>query len=492
MAHQTKIINIWSFGLDADLVNKTREYLGRSYSLRPWATGIVPTLTDIEDAMPRLAIVSPDGYRAIKALPLDRIRHLDLIPKIMLLKEEYSTADLEYAIDSDVAEIIRPPYARKLFLHKLHRALETEAVHIDVLHMSREIELERELLEHKNDTLNFIISFLTGTASSLDPDSIIRAACTGFQNLFPVRSINVALWDNHATTRQLEIYTIGAESTAPEQRWREMLYADALSSGQCDDMQIKHHQLAVGSTSDYWGNATPEDGHVIRLPITLANEQLGVILLLTDMAKSLSREQAVVLNSALQHLALTLKNARNYQTVKQFADYDALTGVHSRRHFDDRLREEIERANRYKQPLSVIFADIDHFKRVNDTYGHRAGDQVLQQTSEIIRNTVRGSDYAARYGGEEFVILLPHTNLRKAMLMAERLRKNVEKHIFTTEAGDVNLTMSLGVSGVTASSQTTCSLLIQEADSALYAAKDGGRNMALEYENCHTKEKLAI
>ncbi|MEE9910388.1 MAG: GGDEF domain-containing protein [Deltaproteobacteria bacterium] len=154
---------------------------------------------------------------------------------------------------------------------------------------------------------------------------------------------------------------------------------------------------------------------------------------------------------------------------------DALTGVNNRRSLETHLREEIERHKRYGHPLSLIMFDIDHFKHVNDTYGHQCGDYILQVIAELICKSIRSEDILARYGGEEFCCVLPETPLSAAVILAERFRKKIADHVFEYQEHRVQLTISLGVSAMGASTATS-DMLLKNADDGLYVAKNRGRN----------------
>ncbi|MCL1146886.1 GGDEF domain-containing protein [Shewanella marinintestina] len=148
-----------------------------------------------------------------------------------------------------------------------------------------------------------------------------------------------------------------------------------------------------------------------------------------------------------------------------------LTGLANRLELDTRLNCEIERCRRLKYPLSIILADLDHFKKVNDNYGHLFGDKCLIQVSEILTNNTRELDTAGRWGGEEFLILCPETNLDNAIDLAEACRAIIEQHRF---AEGPHVTVSLGVTTLIA--DDTLEALINRADQALYNAKTRGRN----------------
>ena len=160
--------------------------------------------------------------------------------------------------------------------------------------------------------------------------------------------------------------------------------------------------------------------------------------------------------------------------LERLAREDELTGLYNRRHFEERAVEECNRAQRYKRPLSLLLCDLDHFKQVNDQYGHGAGDSVLRQVGHTIQQCCRTSDLTARLGGEEFTVMLPETGLEEAQQVAERLRTAISVLTFAHPSGQFHITMSIGVAEVRPTQ--TLAELLKEADEALYAAKRTGRN----------------
>ena len=164
------------------------------------------------------------------------------------------------------------------------------------------------------------------------------------------------------------------------------------------------------------------------------------------------------------------------EQLKQQAHVDYLTGVNTRRYFIEQAELEINRSIRYKNPLSIMMLDADFFKRINDSYGHKAGDLVLKNLAEICRHSLREIDIIGRLGGEEFAILLPETNQSAAFETAERLRKAVSSARIPLEAGlPIHFTVSIGISSL-ASKDDNLDVLLNLADKALYNAKRAGRN----------------
>jgi diguanylate cyclase (GGDEF)-like protein len=153
---------------------------------------------------------------------------------------------------------------------------------------------------------------------------------------------------------------------------------------------------------------------------------------------------------------------------------DGLTQLANHRHFQERLHEEFRRAQRYDDPLALILLDVDHFKQLNDTYGHQFGDEVLRAFADCLRRAVRETDFVARYGGEEFAVLLPKTHLGGALTVAERIARAL--HHLRLGQQRVAVTASLGISSYPSRTVTTPEHLIRTADDALYRSKHEGRN----------------
>ncbi len=166
---------------------------------------------------------------------------------------------------------------------------------------------------------------------------------------------------------------------------------------------------------------------------------------------------------------------QTHEVLVEQATHDQLTGLYNRRHVEDVLRKELDRAQRHARPLAVAMLDADHFKNINDTYGHQTGDEVLRAISDRCRRTLRSNDVLGRYGGEEFLIVFPETNLEEAGAVAERLRVAVAESPIQVGDNALAVTVSIGVASFAAGQDLE--KLFERADSALYAAKQDGRNL---------------
>jgi len=170
--------------------------------------------------------------------------------------------------------------------------------------------------------------------------------------------------------------------------------------------------------------------------------------------------------------AIAIENANLFRQ----ATTDRMTGLYSHHFFEKNLEEEMERARRYKATFSLVMFDIDHFKKFNDTYGHVQGDLIIKEIARILTQSVRQVDFPARYGGEEFAVILPSVEAKGALVVAERLRKRVEKHEFPGEKGPLHVTISVGVAEFDQEGTYAASEIVREADKALYQSKEHGRN----------------
>jgi two-component system cell cycle response regulator len=167
--------------------------------------------------------------------------------------------------------------------------------------------------------------------------------------------------------------------------------------------------------------------------------------------------------------------AQYHEEIYRLMTIDGLTQVHNKRHFQESLEREFARSKRYGNPFALVMFDIDHFKKVNDTYGHLAGDEVLRTVGALLKKRVRTNDIVARVGGEEFAVILPEAGLAGGLSLAEKLRRMIETEQFIYNGTVIPVTISLGVSGYEAHHENA-ETMVSQADEKLYEAKRGGRN----------------
>jgi diguanylate cyclase (GGDEF)-like protein len=207
----------------------------------------------------------------------------------------------------------------------------------------------------------------------------------------------------------------------------------------------------------------------------LAN--LGVRLGYSGFRREQERRRVEETEQELQrmHQQLLKKN----MALRERTMVDELTGLFNRRYFERSLNYDLERFRRYGRPFSVVMFDVDYFKKINDNYGHVAGDKSLKHLADMAKATVRSADLVARWGGEEFVLLLPETGAEGAITTAERFRKKVERATLDVDQGTLTMTISLGVVAVEKDYRGDQQIIMRSVDDALYRAKEGGRNRTI-------------
>lgn len=220
----------------------------------------------------------------------------------------------------------------------------------------------------------------------------------------------------------------------------------------------------------------------LGLPMMIEEKVIGVVFFSSEKENAFSASDQHILAIMCNHVAASIAEAQAHAKVKKLAITDGLTGVFNHRRFQERLLEEFYRVSRHPEPFSLLLIDIDFFKKINDTYGHPAGDAVIKMIAKVLLKLVRKLDIVARYGGEEFVILLLKSDSRQALQMAERIRKAVEGSPFDWQGQKIYATISVGVA-----SQPDDTVkkeeLIAFADRALYASKHAGRNRSTLYRD---------
>src|SRR5258706_12196685 len=221
--------------------------------------------------------------------------------------------------------------------------------------------------------------------------------------------------------------------------------------------------------------AAPPMPSILVLPLLVHGDVLGTLVLGARRKAAFGDAVRPTLEVLARHMAVSLANARMVRKLEELATTDGLTGLLNKRAMLDMASQKVAAATRFSRRLSVLVTDIDFFKKVNDVYGHDVGDVVIREMGEILRRAKRATDVVARFGGEEFVIICEETDRDGAMLLAERVRKEVEAKAFATPSGPLKVTCSLGFATFPEAGRDWESLF-KAADAALYASKHAGRN----------------
>jgi diguanylate cyclase (GGDEF)-like protein/PAS domain S-box-containing protein len=329
---------------------------------------------------------------------------------------------------------------------------------------------QRQFAEALADTASII-------NSSLDLDEVLNHILDNVDKVVPYNSANIALVDEYGVVRFLKVKGYEKYGT------RDQILSIERRVDEIPNMKKMAESGEPSINPDTWVDPEwvkdlPGSTWIrsyIGAPIKRKEKLLGFLNL--DAAtpnffknKHLSRIQALA-----DQAAIAIENAQLYKEMEKLAITDSLTGLYNRRFFFAFAENEIERTKRYNKNLSIIMVDIDHFKDVNDRFGHLIGDQVLKEISDICLSILRKVDVMCRYGGEEFVVLLPETEESDAAHAAERMCTAISTSRLKTEKGNVSVTVSIGVTELD-KSHGALEKLLATADKALYTAKEAGRN----------------
>jgi two-component system cell cycle response regulator len=228
---------------------------------------------------------------------------------------------------------------------------------------------------------------------------------------------------------------------------------------------------------------------LLVLPLLAADEPVGTLALVARAEKKFGKDVREMLAVIANQVAVSLENGLLYKKMETMATTDGLTGLTNHRTFQQRFEEMLQRAQRHDHKVALLLCDVDHFKKVNDTYGHPIGDEVLRRVARVLQDVPRKIDVPARYGGEEFVVALDNVDVAQARTVAERIRTEIAKLVVETDKGPLSVTESIGVAAFPEDGRDRATL-IERADLALYQAKHGGRNRVVTWAEA-VKQKAA-
>jgi diguanylate cyclase (GGDEF)-like protein len=466
---------MWGLGLDPDSATFIEAAAGPGYALRNLPPDAVSWMRGAEGRTQAAWV----PWSIWTNLPKNRrlaCGQDDCVRRILLLDQEAELLETEQVLAEGFVTAVRAPLTRFKVRDALLRLREMDSLTADLRRKTEEIALERELLVRKSNHLGFLNRVLSRATASLDPATILSKARGDLRYLLPLTALSAVIWTRPEDGLNLsaQLYMPSLLSPQDSDEWQQTLIE--ATEQKAGAKVSEYRQICLSPGRNHKPVAGPSAGRLLFLPLSVGGESFGCLALMTDKGVRLAKDQVQTLNACVNHLALALRNALLYCQVKIQADHDGLTKIGNRRSFEVRLAEEAARHGRYDLPLSLILVDLDHFKVVNDTHGHPAGDEVLRDMAVLLGEGLRSSDYPARYGGEEFVVILPHTSHDQAALLAERLRQRVAERVFRIGASKkgLNLTVSVGVASLAPGG--TSESLVLLADQALYVAKNNGRN----------------
>jgi diguanylate cyclase (GGDEF)-like protein len=348
-------------------------------------------------------------------------------------------------------------------------------------------ELRAETIQKRWENVNVVLrmSMLTGLQMQLD--ATLNLLCDMAAEITQFDNAMVYFWDEAQELMQLRLARNVDKTAGQEIASGNVLNFWAIKYGR--PLLVRRGPNLQADALLQIVNASS----ALSVPLFVSNRVMGSMQLFSSSADGFSKEDAQL----LWILSLVAENllTREYanEGLLRFAFTDYLTGLRTRGYFEQQLELEFKRAERRKQKFALLMIDIDHFKKVNDTFGHHVGDQLLRDVTSILMKDMREVDTVARYGGEEFVIILPETTQTGAVYVAQRLRRAVEQaKFFAGSPHSVqHLTISIGVAVYDTDAQFKRDL-IEFSDAALYAAKNEGRNRVICYSELAGKESKEV
>jgi diguanylate cyclase (GGDEF)-like protein len=240
--------------------------------------------------------------------------------------------------------------------------------------------------------------------------------------------------------------------------------------------QVRTRLLSLEAGEGQEGSSEDDLHDFTAFPVVTNGQLVGLLALAGRAVARMTPETEALMAQVTNLVHIVVENSRLVERLRNLSIRDGLTELFNHRHIMETLASEFQRAGRYEGVVSVLMVDIDRFKRVNDSYGHQAGDVVLRDVARLLVGALRSVDAVGRYGGEEFMVVLPETACEEAMLTAERVRRLVEARPFQSHGHALDITVSVGVACYPGADIVTVSDLIRQSDRALYRAKNNGRN----------------
>jgi diguanylate cyclase (GGDEF)-like protein len=333
-----------------------------------------------------------------------------------------------------------------------------------------QLEVAAQTAQRQRDVAETLRAAMSDLSATLDPDEVMHRLLEAASRLLPgdVAALLGRDGDRYVLTAGYGSDRLSAAG--------ERFFDPAGEAGLARLAQLAGP--CVGTEPDGWagplGELLGRPRSWLAIPVTERGERLGTLLVTSAGTEAPSEAQVQVVAALVEQGMIAYQNARLFSQVRRLATIDGLTGLYNRSHFFDMAGRLLQVAQRHWRPVAAIMLDIDHFKRINDTYGHPVGDEVIRTVAARLRESVRGTDILGRYGGEEFVLVTPETVAETAVL-AERLRAAVGGRPVQTDAGPLTVTISVGMAYVD-QGEKDLSELLARADGALYAAKQNGRN----------------
>jgi diguanylate cyclase (GGDEF)-like protein len=335
-------------------------------------------------------------------------------------------------------------------------------------------------LQRRNDELATLVEIGKTLTSTLDREDVLNVIMEKVSLLLESKTWSLLLTDEETGDLIFEIAVSPGNTDLKGVRLKkgEGIAGRVAASG--EPLLISDVRDTPYFSSEVDEITSQETHSIICVPLKNRNRILGVIELVNTGNELVFDETVLpILTVIADYVAIAIENSQYFAKINQLIITDDLTGLYNSRHFNQLIEYETERAIRYDNPLALVFFDLDHFKQINDTHGHLVGSRILTEVGKLVQRYTRKVNLAARYGGDEFVILLPSTDKKSALLMAESLLSTICNHPFKADDGTpIQLTASFGVASMPEDTSDRKELVFL-ADKAMYRVKETTRNAVL-------------
>jgi diguanylate cyclase (GGDEF)-like protein/putative nucleotidyltransferase with HDIG domain len=327
-----------------------------------------------------------------------------------------------------------------------------------------------EQLREQGKEMAFINRLTTIVTSSVSIETIFEGFVQELKKMVDFDWITIALIDGN----ELRFLALSSNIGSPWQREERIPLEGTASEWVCRERKSLYESDLAQYQRFWTGDYHLQQGirSVVYLPLAIQDQSIGSLIVANRQPDAFSAKQIKLLEQVALQIATPVENSQLYARAEQRSRIDELTGLFNRRHFEERLKEELARHARYGDVFSVFLLDLDNFKTYNDIYGHPSGDALLNQIGKIIKSSLRNADQAFRYGGDEFIVILPHTATQDARVVAERVRQGIAGEMEKKESA---VTCSIGLASYP-SDGVISGELVTVADTALYFAKRTGGN----------------
>ncbi len=372
----------------------------------------------------------------------------------------------------------------------LTRLTETKAALVDgdleAAYHRRELDLMKKLeetnigLKKRVRDLAILFESAQAVGSSLELQEVLEQTCTAVGQFRPEVEFTIFLYDSETDDLKLT-----ASHGLPEEESKKVeTLSFGLGEGIVGHVFESQKKLVTADVTDVpaytsYKGLRSTHGSLVSIPLLFGAKPLGVINFALKEVKPFSNESVQMFETLANLVVVAIRNAQLFEATHELAIHDELTGLYNRRFVFQVLDSEWERSRRFGDPLSVFLLDIDHFKNLNDTYGHLKGDDVLRKLADILQQNIRRTDNVGRYGGEEFLAILPNTDTDQAQIVSEKVRTAIAEAKFSVP---IQVTISGGIACTSSEHGERPADLLALADSMLYKAKGAGRNQVIAFE----------